>query len=175
MELNYIVSRREINSIIRSVTKAVWRRRENAKRKYTLQAINILLWIPIGYFVAYSFSKSEYLGRWALYGVGLGAGIVWIYRLIERKALNQLPSEPGPSLGPLTLIANEEGVTVKGTGSKSVTEWAGVRKVEDVENYVLIFIDNHVAHYVPKTAIGGDTEVKVFIEEIGSLRERYAT
>ena len=175
MELNYTVSRRDIASIVRGVTKAVWRRPENSKRKLMLQALNILLWVPVGFFIAYSFSKSESLGRWALYGIGLGAGVVWIYRLIERRALNQLPNEPGPSLGPLKLVADENGVTVEGTDSKSVTQWAGVKNIEEVGGYVLVFIDNHVAHYIPKAAIGGEADVEKFIDEIASLRERYAT
>ena len=175
MEIDYTVSRREIIPIIRTVTKAVWRRRENAKRKYALQAINILLWVPIGVFIAYSFDRSEQLGRWALYGVGLGAAVIWIYRLIERKIMNQLPSDPGPSLGPLKLTADETGITVKGTGSKSATEWSGVRNIEDVGDYVLIFTDNHVAHYVPKKAIGDEADVKSFVENITSLKAQNTT
>lgn len=175
MEIDYTVSKREISSIMRSITKAVWRRHNNARRKYTLQAMNILLWVPVGFFIAYSFGRSEDLGQWALYGVGLGASVVWIYRLVVRKVINQLPSDPGPSLGPLKLIADESGLTVAGTGSKSTTEWSGIRTIEDVGDYVFIFIDNNVAHYVPKKAIGDEAAVKAFIGKIVSLKEQYAT
>jgi hypothetical protein len=174
MELEYSVTRRDMPSIVRGISSMVWRRPENAKRKLMLQAINILLWIPVGIFIAHSFAAWETLGRWALSGVCLGAGIVWLYSWIERKVLNQLPDEPGPSLGPLKMSADENGITVSGATSRTTTEWRGIREIENARDHVLIFIDNHAAHYIPKQAIGAPADVQAFISELASLKARYS-
>ena len=72
MEINYSISSKEIRKISRCITKAVWSDRENTKIKYTLQVLNILLWIPAGIFIAWSFSKSDEYDVSALSGLGLG-------------------------------------------------------------------------------------------------------
>ena len=130
------------------------------------------LWIPVGLFSAYSFDKSNYLGGFALFGVGLGISILWIYRIVEGIIVNKLPADPGPHLGSFKFVADANGITVEGINILTNVEWAGIDTIEQIGNYVIILIDNHVAFGVPKTAIGDEIEVKEFIDELISLKEQ---
>ncbi|WP_126453188.1 YcxB family protein [Sulfuriflexus mobilis] len=176
MKLEYSVSRNEMGAITRSITHAIWKRPENNKRKYFLQAISILLWIPVGIFIAYSFrAKGDEFASWAIYAVAMTVAVVWGYRLLERYILNTLPAEPGSSLGPMNLKADASGVTVETSNTASFTKWSGIKAIEASGEYVLLFIDNHAAHYLPQRAIGSETEVSSFITALQSLKNDYAT
>ena len=171
MHLEYSVSRKETNSITRSISSAVWRRRDNRKLKYLLQGVNVLLWIPVGLFVSYSYGqRGTEIGHWVLCGMGITIVAVWLYRLLERNALCKFPAEPGSVFGPQKLTADATGVTVETSDTLSHTKWSGINCIERSGGYVLIFIDNHSAHYIPNRAIGGEAEVDKFIAELNALK-----
>lgn len=175
MEINYIISKKEIGQIGRCITKLVWNQPENLKTKYFLQAFNLALWIPIGIFAAWSFSESEEFGRFVLYGMALVIGVMYLYRFVEKKLINLMPNEPGPSLGPLKLTVNEQGIAVAGTGSKTITEWSGVKQIARINDYIFIFIDRQMAHYVPVSAFETEKKVTEFLNELESLRRNHVT
>lgn len=175
MEINFEVSKKEIGQIGRCVTKSVWSQPENRRIKYILQTLNLIFWIPIGFFAAWSFSKSEEFGSLILYGMVLVMGVMYLYRFIEKKLINLLPNDPGPSLGPLKLTADEQGITVAGTGSKTITEWGGVKQIVRISDYILIFIDRQMAHYVPVSAFENENKVAEFINELESFRKSHTT
>lgn len=175
MEYSYSLTRKDLKAVTSLISKLVWKKPNNFKSKIFLQIINVALWVPVGIFIGYSFNKSDDLGRWAIYSILIVIAIKWIYRLIEHNAAFKLPNNTGPILGPMKLSLDESGVTVKSTYDQTKTSWNGIQNIENTGKYIFIFVDNHIAHFIPADAIGNNEAIENFITQANSMREKYAT
>jgi hypothetical protein len=175
MQLEYSISRNDLKTITSSINRIVWSRRENIKKKYFLMFINMLLWIPVGVFLTFTFLSSDKLGYWPIYGVIIGASVILIYKAIEKSTLNKFRAEPGLFFGEFKLITSSEGITVEGENISTTTKWPGIKNLVRHGKYIFIFINNHVAHYIPVDSIGGDEDIQNFINYIQLQKENFCS
>ena len=147
----------------------------NRKYKYILQVFYISLWVLVGLFITYLFDKYNDFGNLTLIGIGIGITVLWAYRIVEGIIVNKLPADPGPHLGSFQFVADANGITIEGTNILTNIKWTGIDSIEQIGNYVLILVGNHLAFSVPKAAIGDGAEIQEFVEELISLKEQNTT
>lgn len=172
IQINFTIERRELSALRAAITRAVWARPENRALKNKFIGFNVLVWIPVGMFVGHSVTTFERGGWMGVSGLALAICAMWLYGWMLRKVGDRLPSDEGCFLGPKAFYADETGVSEKASGSSGSVTWRSVLEIVRSGDYVLIFIDRHLAYFVPTRAIGDDEQVAGFIAGLRELKAR---
>lgn len=174
MELEYVIRRNDLKRARYTISNEMWRRRENKDSKVRFQLLGFALWIPVGVFVAYSLHNLGPFGRWSIFGMVLGMVVSWFYWRLVIYVEHRLPAEPGPVLGSTKMQASEKGVSFTCGAYTSFVAWEGVRHMVASGDFFLLFVDNHLAHFIPLSAIGDGEAVEKFNAQLSELKQSAA-
>jgi hypothetical protein len=130
----------------------------------------------VGYCVAQNYDRyGSQFGKLIAIAILLGFGVKWLYEVGVRLVLKSFPQELGPTLGAQNFVAGVAGVSICSAHYKSSTEWAGIRAISLSGNYILVFIDSHLAYYIPTRALPPGLSPQFAIQELSKLRNESAT
>jgi len=98
-------------------------------------------------------------------GIVLGLGLNWYsYKRFKSRVLSLVDNKPG-LLGEHTIILSDEGIIESTSVNKGVNSWEGIRGVEQNEGYIFIFLNQMMAHIIPKRAFVNPEIADHFFEE----------
>jgi hypothetical protein len=102
---------------------------------------------------------------------GLAAGLAdlamspWLWRRQLKRNLSRMASSGGlGSIGPHRLFVDGEGLHEETTGTKLITAFPSIRRIEQTDDHVFIFVGEARALIIPKRV--GSSEVAAFLGEV---------
>ncbi len=110
----------------------------------------VLLWMPVGFAVAYTL--NVYGGRAALAMVGAVVVLVGGTNFLASRARKRLNNYLVDDLTSRDVEFEflETHITLKTANSAGRSEWALVKDAVETEEFILLFIDNSHAYVIPK-------------------------
>jgi hypothetical protein len=117
--------------------------------KYKRRLLISIILLPIFMSIIFMLVKLPTWYSWTA-GVVLGLGLHWYsYHRFKRKVLSLVDDKPG-FLGEHTIVLSNEGVIESTSVNTGVHSWEGIRGIEQNEGYIYIFINQTMAHIIPK-------------------------
>lgn len=144
---------KELPKTIKSWTNSFW--------------FNIILWAVIS-FIAMSIFHNISQIHWPTVGFTSIFFILFfglfIFNLSKlRKAY--APSENGVFIGEHKFIFNEEGIKTTGQGYEGSHNWSVVKKIDRVNNMILIYLDTAYAYVFPENKLENPDQFYNYINE----------
>jgi hypothetical protein len=132
--------------------------------KYKRRFIISLITLPIMLSIIFLLMKLPTWYSWTA-GIILGLGLNWYsYWRFKRRVLSLLDDKPG-LLGDHTIILSDEGVVERTSVNESFNKWEGIRSIEQNEGYIFIFLNQTMAHIIPKRSFPSSAVASSFLQE----------
>ena len=91
-----------------------------------------------------------------------------LYLWAWKKHVKSTPSDKGNELGRRVFAVTPDGVRETTRYTQEYCLWKGVLDIAETRDHIFIFIDQHKAYVVPKSAFGHPDEVRTFVNTIAS-------
>ncbi|OZB90139.1 YcxB family protein [Paenibacillus sp. XY044] len=78
-------------------------------------------------------------------------------------------------LGEHTITLADEGIIESTSVNESIHKWGGIRDIENNEDYIFIFLNQTMAHIIPKRAFPSTETAAVFLKEAQTRWEAQRT
>ena len=150
------------------------------KYKYAGTVVSILIWIVIGFFLAYLFREMRTTERSMTEVFGPTIIIMIIFGIIAKfySAIYQRRMEPatdGFILGKKTFRFTENGIEEESKHFSNRLSWDAVTNIVNDLDYIYLFLDVSAAHIIPKRIFESRELADKFLEDIERLRANNAT
>lgn len=108
-------------------------------------------------------------------GILLGLGLHWYsYKRFKSRVLSLVDDKPG-LLGEHTILLSDEGIIERTSVNEGVNNWGGIRGIEQNEGYIFIFLNQTMAHIIPKRAFVDSESESLFLQETQSRWQSHRT
>jgi len=132
--------------------------------KYKRRFLISIIILPIIMSIIFMLVKLPTWYSWTA-GIVLGLGLHWYsYKRFKSRVLSLVDDKPG-LLGEHTIMLSEEGIIESTSVNKGVHSWAGIRGIEQNEGYIFIFLNQTMAHIIPKRAFVSPEIASHFLQE----------
>jgi hypothetical protein len=132
--------------------------------KYKRQFLISLIILPIMMSIIFMLLKFPTWYSWTA-GILLGLSLHWYsYKRFKSRVLSLVDDKPG-LLGEHTIILSDEEMIESTSVNKSVNSWDGIRGIEQNEGYIFIFVNQTMAHIIPKRAFVHLEAASHFLQE----------
>ncbi len=97
--------------------------------------------------------------------------VIWslffvVLRKIGLSEIKKMPDDKGSTLGYRTYLIEEKGFRSISELGETFTNWKGLKKIQESQDYYYLFIDKMVAYIIPKRSFLNKIEEKDFINTI---------
>ncbi|MBJ9993632.1 YcxB family protein [Paenibacillus sp. S28] len=139
--------------------------------KYKRRFLTSLILLPVVMSIIFMLMQLPTWYSWTA-GIILGLGVhVYSYKRFKRRVLSLLDDKPG-LLGEHTITLADEGIIENTSVNESIHKWPGIRSIEHNDEYIFIFLNQTMAHIIPKRAFESSETAAVFLKEAQSKWER---
>jgi hypothetical protein len=142
--------------------------------KYKRRFLISLIILPIMMSIIFLLIKLPTWYSWTA-GIVLGLGLHWYsYKRFKSRVLSLVDDKPG-LLGEHTIKLSDEGITESTSVNEGIYNWDGIRSIEQNERYIFIFLNQTMAHIIPKRAFVDPESASLFLQEVQSRWQSYPT
>lgn len=138
---------------------------KEAKAWYDSFWFNMAVWFVIA-FVFFTFFKSGVEFSWATAGI-VSFFFVFIYMkmiLVAKKYKKAFePLSGGVFIGKHDFVFGDDGFSSKGNGYNGFHNWGLIKKIENTEKAIYLFIDSAYAFIFPKSKLNDPDEFHRFV------------
>jgi hypothetical protein len=78
-------------------------------------------------------------------------------------------------LGEHTLILSDDGIIESTSVNEALNKWAGIRGIEQNDGYIFIFLNQTMAHIIPKRAFVDPEAASLFLQEAQTRWQTHRT
>ena len=134
------------------------------KRTFIIASIFIILWVfilhtgkPFDLFEIVLDLITFYLG-WSL--------LILILTQIGLQKIKKMPDKDGNILGVKTYLLEEKGFKETTETSETLTNWSGIKEIQESQDYYYVFVDKIAAYIIPKRSFLNKNEEEEFIQTL---------
>ncbi len=89
-------------------------------------------------------------------------------KYLLRRTVKRLPAKDGAILATRTIRIDEEGFEDRSPVGEEKRKWSGIREILENQNYIYLFVDEHMAFIIPKGAFPDSDTARAFIDSARS-------
>jgi hypothetical protein len=104
----------------------------------------------------------------SLVGIGLLLFVIFVSNSVARRAAAKISAIDAPNglFCEHTFAIDESGFTETTHVNKNFGAWAGVERVDETDNFVVITVRLCCTHFIPKRAFASSDEIRTFIKTV---------
>ncbi len=163
MQAHFQMTAGEFTACMRTVTDEATRK-AMATNSFFRWVGPVLVVFAIGAALNWSEDRLLHQVSWVIMVVcGL---LIWgAFHRLQIGVLNSVVTEGGFYTQPTTVEISPDSFVYCNRFARTVLHWTAIRRIEETEQHLTVFIDNLVVYFIPKCAFGTQAEFQAFFDK----------